>query len=51
MFVFSFLSFFISFQKIKKLDDTKNEKLKTYFHKVLTFETIQLLDFLKTNKK
>jgi hypothetical protein len=47
----AFYHFFISFQKIKKLDDTKNEKLKAFFHKVPTFETIQLLDFLKTNKK
>jgi hypothetical protein len=34
VFVFSFLLFFINFQKIQKLDDPKNEKLKTFFHKV-----------------
>jgi hypothetical protein len=33
------------------LDDTKNEKLKAFFHKFLTFKTIQFLEFLKTNKK
>jgi hypothetical protein len=32
-----FCYFFISFRKIQKLNDPKNEKLKTRFHKLLTF--------------
>jgi hypothetical protein len=49
MFVYSFLSFFISFQEIKKLDDSKNEKLETPFHELLVFGVLQLLDLPKAN--
>jgi hypothetical protein len=35
MFVSSFFIIFISFREIKKLDDFKNEKLKSLFHNIL----------------
>jgi hypothetical protein len=37
VFVFSFFIIFISFWEIKKLDGSKNEKLKTLFHELLSF--------------
>jgi hypothetical protein len=35
--VFGLLSFFISFEKIQKLDDPKSKKLKTSFYKLVIF--------------
>jgi hypothetical protein len=40
MVVSSFLSFFISFQEIQKLDGFKSEKLETPFHKLLRFSLL-----------
>jgi hypothetical protein len=46
VFVSSFLSFFISFQEIQKLDGPKNEKLEAHFHELLSFSLLELFSFL-----
>jgi hypothetical protein len=44
-----FCHFSISFWLIKKLNDSKNKKLKVIFYELIVFEFIQLLNLLKSN--
>jgi hypothetical protein len=50
VFVSSFLSFFISFREIQKLDDPKSEKLETPFHELLSFLLLEPFSFWISRK-
>jgi hypothetical protein len=46
----AFCHFFISFQKIKKIDDPKSEKLEAHFHEFLSFSLLGTSNFLISRK-
>jgi hypothetical protein len=50
VFVYSFLSFFISFWEIQKLDGPKSKKLEAPFHELLSFSLSGLLSFSISRK-
>jgi hypothetical protein len=46
-----FVTFFISFQEIQKLDGPKSEMLRENCFQLLAYEAIQFLDLPKAKKK